>query len=63
MRRRDLFFLATGAVTAPLALRAEQRSLPLVGFLGGNSRGESLIAAFNAGLAETGLVDGHDLKI
>ena len=53
------------AVACPLAARAQQAAMPLVGFL--NALGENdrpnLPAAFRRGLSETGYVDGRNMAI
>lgn len=64
MRRRDLLTLIGGAaVAAPLRGYAQQARLPIIGFLGGNRRVDPLIAAFEAGLRESGYADGQDVHI
>ena len=65
-RRREFIKLAGGAAVAgPLAARAQQRGVPIVGFLcGGTAAGAAnLLAAFRKGLSETGFVEGRDLAI
>jgi putative ABC transport system substrate-binding protein len=65
MRRRDFIAGLGGAAAWPLAVRAQQRALPVVGVptpLGPLSA-ESLIAPFRAGLAETGYVDGRNVAV
>ena len=45
-----------GATTVPRALRAQQKAMPVIGFLSSRSPGESAasVAAFHHGLSETG---------
>src|SRR5438105_1145041 len=62
MRRRELILLVGGAVTAPHALRAQRKPIPVIGFLGGGSAG-LFVAAFRQGLSETGYVEGQNLAI
>jgi putative ABC transport system substrate-binding protein len=67
--RRRAFITTLGAAAVgaawPLAARAQQPALPLVGFLTSRSPGESahLIAAFRQGLSETGHVEGKSIQI
>jgi ABC-type uncharacterized transport system substrate-binding protein len=65
MRRRDLITLLGVATAWPLALRAQQASLPVVGFLSSRSPGESadVVAAFREGLREAGFVEGENLAL
>ena len=66
MQRRDFITLLGGAVAAwPLAARAQQPSIPVVGWLGATTAEPFAIAveAFRRGLSETGFVDGHSVKI
>ena len=64
MNRRELLVLA-GAMTTARALRAQQKAVPVIGFLSSRSPGEAaaIIAAFRQGLAETGYVEGQNLAI
>src|SRR5499427_7644144 len=65
MRRRELLLLVGGAVTAPRALRAEQKAMPVVGYLNSASPGPAApyMAAFRQGLSDTGYVEGQNLAI
>ena len=66
MRRRELIPLLGGAmITWPLAARAQQMAMPVIGYLIGPSPGPSApgLAAFHKGLSETGYVEGQNLTI
>ena len=66
MRRRDFIKgIAGSAVAQPLAAHAQQRSMPVVGFLSSRSPSEStsLVAAFRDGLKETGFVEDQNAEI
>jgi len=65
MRRRELMFLLGGSMTAARALRARQKAMPVIGYLGGASPGPfaPFVDAFRQGLSETGFVEGQNLTI
>jgi putative tryptophan/tyrosine transport system substrate-binding protein len=63
LRRRELITLIGGAATWPLAARAQQGAVPVVGFLSSLSRSEPLASAFRRGLADAGHVEGRNVAI
>ena len=65
LKRRDFITLVGGAVGWPLATRAQQPAMPVVGFLGSDSPDlyTDRLHAFRQGLKETGYVEGQNLAI
>jgi putative tryptophan/tyrosine transport system substrate-binding protein len=65
INRRELMLLFGGAMTVSPALRAQQKAMPVIGYLDGSTpeaKAEAL-GAFRQGLGETGWVEGQNLKI
>ena len=63
MKRRDLVTLATGVTLASLlAVRAEQKAVPVIGYLSSTLPGLA-VAEFRQGLNETGYIEGQNVTI
>jgi len=64
-RRAFITLLGGAAVTWPLTARAQQPAMPVVGYLSSGSAGANAqgVEAFSRGLAESGYVEGRDVKI
>jgi putative tryptophan/tyrosine transport system substrate-binding protein len=65
MNRRELMLLLGGAMAAARALRAQQKAIPVIGYLSNASPGSPAggVAAFHQGLRETGYVEGQNFAI
>jgi putative tryptophan/tyrosine transport system substrate-binding protein len=67
-RRRELLLLLSGMMTAARALRAQQKGMPVIGFLSSLSPDPkpdlaAPAAAFRQGLSEAGYAEGQDFAI
>jgi putative ABC transport system substrate-binding protein len=66
MRRRDFLGVLAGAAAEwPLAARAQQSAMPVIGFLGSRASGDDpqLLTAFRQGLKDSGLSEGQNVAI
>jgi ABC-type uncharacterized transport system substrate-binding protein len=64
-RREFIALLGSGVTGWPIAARAQQAAMPVIGYLDGGSPETSahIVAAFRKGLSESGYVEGRDVVI
>src|SRR4051794_31736267 len=65
INRREVVALLGGAAAWPVATRAQQPTMPVIGFMNTASPGPfaNLVAAFHRGLEETGYFEGRNVSI
>src|SRR6266545_3544303 len=66
MRRRDLILGLGGSIALPLAVQAQKKAMPTIGYMSGGSAtfyAAGILAAFREGLREAGYVEGENVTI
>src|SRR5215472_230611 len=63
LHRREFITLVGGAGAWPLAARAQQREMPIIGYLHSGSFEARNVDAFRKGLSEIGFVEGRNVSI
>src|SRR3954465_3061008 len=62
MKRREFIALLSGVAAQPFHARAQQATLPVIGYLSSRSlkNSKDIVAAFHQGLSEKGYVEGEE---
>ena len=65
MNRRDLILRIGSLIGAPIVARAQQKAMPVIGFLhsGSATAFAGFVAAFRAGLKEVGFIEGENVAV
>jgi putative ABC transport system substrate-binding protein len=63
--RRSFITLLGGATVCPLVARAQQATVPVIGFVSGRSPKDSVanVVAFRRGLAEADFIEGRNVEV